>query len=79
MTNLIINVDEEVLERARIRAMEENSSINAVLRRYLEEYARGDDLRCHRRAAVDALLALAAEARTGSGGKGWTRDELHEG
>ena len=31
MANLTISVDEEVLKRARIRALEENSSVNAVL------------------------------------------------
>ena len=44
MANLTISVDDEVLKRARIRALEENSSVNAVLGRYLEEYARTADL-----------------------------------
>ena len=35
MTNLTITVDDEVLRRARIRALEEGSSVNAVLRDYL--------------------------------------------
>ena len=33
MANLTISVDEEALKRARIRALEENSSVNAVLAR----------------------------------------------
>lgn len=40
MANLTINVDEEVLKRARIRALEENTSVNAVLGEYLKGYAR---------------------------------------
>ncbi|MBM3686893.1 MAG: hypothetical protein FJW85_07835 [Actinobacteria bacterium] len=39
MTNLTITVDEETLRRARIRALEEGSSVNAVLREYLSRYA----------------------------------------
>ena len=38
MANLTITVDEEVLRRARIRALELNTSVNAVLREYLDEF-----------------------------------------
>ena len=62
----------------RREALEENSSVNAVLGRYLEEYARSDELRRRREEAVNALLELAEHSRAGSGGERWTRDELHE-
>ncbi len=78
MPNLTISVDEEVLKRARIRALEENSSVNAVLGKYLEEYARTDELRCRREDALRFLLALANRSHVGRGGRTWTRDELHE-
>ena len=38
MANLTISVDEDVLKRARIRASEENTSVNAVLGGYLREF-----------------------------------------
>ena len=41
MTNLTITVDEQTLKRARMRALEEDTSVNAVLREYLEAYAGG--------------------------------------
>lgn len=78
MANLTISVDEEVLKRARIRALEENSSVNAVLARYLEEYARTDELRRRREEALKSLLELADRCQVGHGDKTWTRDELHE-
>ena len=78
MANLTISVDEEVLKRARIRALEENSSVNAVLGRYLEAYARIDELRRRREDALRALLELADRCQAGRAGKCWTRDELHE-
>jgi plasmid stability protein len=37
--NLTIAVDDEVLRRARIRALEQGTSVNAVLREFLESYA----------------------------------------
>jgi hypothetical protein len=78
MANLTISVNEEVLKRARMRALAENRSVNAVLARYLEEYAQVDALRRRRREAFEALLALAEESGSGSGGRTWNRDELHE-
>ncbi len=79
MANLTISVDAEVLKRARIRALEEDSSVNAVLAKYLEEYARIDELRRRRGQALQSLLELADRCQAGRGGKTWTRDELHEG
>ncbi len=76
--NLTINVDAEVLKRARIRALEENTSVNAVLAHYLVHYARLDESRRQRQAALDALLTLAEQSLAGRGDSTWTRDELHE-
>jgi len=75
MANLTITVDDETLRRARARALEEDSSVNAVLREYLEAYSRraGDQ-----RQAIADLLKLADAAGASSGGRRWTRDELHE-
>ncbi|MEZ5577127.1 MAG: hypothetical protein R3F44_16460 [Candidatus Competibacteraceae bacterium] len=75
MANLTISVNDEVLKRARIRALEENSSVNTVLGQYLEEYARIDEVRRRR---WEALLALAEQCQCGREGKIWNRDELHE-
>ena len=40
--NLTITVDDEVLRRARIRALSQGTSVNAVLREFLESYAGSD-------------------------------------
>ena len=37
--NLTITVDDQVLKRARLRALQEGTSVNAVLRECLEAYA----------------------------------------
>ena len=55
MTNLTIAVDEDVLRRARIRALEEGSSVNALLREYLIAYAASDDRVTHDRAVAERL------------------------
>lgn len=76
MTNLTITVDEETLKRARIRALEEGTSVNAVLGGYLEEYA---GIWRERREAGRKLLELARNSGAGSGGKGLPkREELYD-
>lgn len=74
MANLTITVDEDVLRRARIRALQRNESVNRYLAETLERYAGGsvDE-------AVEELLTLARGFTTGhvGEGRGWTRDELH--
>lgn len=75
MTNLTITVEERVLQRARLRALTQGTSINAILRGFLEAYSAAQD---DRAMAVQALLALSDEAASGRGDAVWTRDELHE-
>lgn len=77
MANLTITVDEQVLKKARMRALEEDTSVNAVLRDYLEDYARAD---VERQRAVERVLASSRESRSGSGpgGRNWKRDDLYE-
>jgi plasmid stability protein len=75
MANLTIAIDEDLLQRARMRALQQGTSVNAVLRQYLEAWT--DDNRS-RQTAIREILDLANGVDTGSGGRSWTRDELHE-
>jgi len=75
MANLTIAIEDDLLKRARIRALEQGRSVNALLREYLESFAGKTNV--HQR-AVQALNDLADRAVSGSGGRRWTRDELHE-
>jgi hypothetical protein len=74
--NLTIVVDDEVLRRARIRALEQGTSVNAVLREFLESYA-GAATEVEARARL-AALARRSPASSGEGGRRWTRDEVYE-
>jgi hypothetical protein len=76
MANLTIAVDDGTLKKARMRALEEDTSVNAVLRAYLEEYA---DRRQERREAGRRILEVAGNSRASSGGQGLPkREELYE-
>lgn len=78
MANLTISVDADVLKRARIRALEENTSVNAVLGGFLKEFADVDEIRRSRLAALDKVLKIAQENPIDRDGKRWTRDELYD-
>ena len=79
MANLTIKIDPDVLKRARIRAIRENTSVNAVVRDQLGRYAAADPDRPTPR-PIDGFLALARQGGFGSGpeGRTWTRAELHD-
>lgn len=72
MTNLTITVDEQTLKNARIRALQEDTSVNALLREFLEEYA---GVKKERSEAGRRLLEIARKSIMSSGGKGLPRRE----
>ena len=73
--NLTITIDDELLRRARIRALTQGTSVNAVLREFLESYA-GSDAEAAARDRL-AMLARASTASSGPEGRSWTRDEIY--
>lgn len=77
MTNLTLTVDAEVLKRARMRALEHDTSVNALVRQYLEDLA---DQAASPPDPIRGFLELARRSNAGSGpaGRSWTRDELYE-
>ena len=72
---LTIVVDDSILERARIRAARENTSVNTVVRAYLASYAGAD---WRRNNACERLLALSRASRSRRGSAVWARDDLYE-
>lgn len=74
MANLTLSLDDELLQKAREAALREHTSVNALVREYLERYV---DARSRRMEALDALDALADRADSASRGP-WSRDSLHE-
>ncbi|HSF20379.1 MAG TPA: hypothetical protein VLK65_33005 [Vicinamibacteria bacterium] len=75
MANLTITVDKDVLRRARIRALAQGKSVNAILAEYLRSYA---DVHAAQVEATRSLVRLSRKSMSARGGRRWTRDELHE-
>lgn len=65
MTHLTITLDEDLLERARARAQEEGTSVDALLRSYLEAYSSSrEDRKPTDREPFAALRALSGTAHS---------------
>ena len=75
MGNLTITIDNQVLKRARLRALNQDTSVNSVLREFLTSYAGESRARLE---ALDDLLKLSGEAKSRRGNRAWSRDALHE-
>jgi hypothetical protein len=82
MTNLTITVDEEILKRARMRALEQGTTVNAILAEHLARFARIRDVQ---EEAVRNLLAIAHSSSKEDkqrarrrGGRTWKREDLYE-
>jgi plasmid stability protein len=73
--NLTITIDDEVLRRARIRALSQGTSVNAILREFLESFA-GSDVETAARTRL-AELARGSTATSGPGGRTWAREDLY--
>lgn len=76
MANLTLSLDDDLLKRARIRALERDTSVNALVRNYLEDFVAASS----RPSAVAGFLALTESLHAGSGpgGRRWTREQLYE-
>ncbi len=71
MPNLTLAVDDTTLRRARIRALERGTSVNALVRDFLQRLA-GDGTAA---AGMADFLAVTGAAR---GDRTWTRGDLHD-
>lgn len=76
MTTLTIQIDEGTLARAEAKARQRGSTVGDLLRDYLDGLAKDELTTCEE--AVQSLLRLSRSTRSGSGGRRWTREEVHE-
>ena len=75
MRNVTIALDESLLREARRIAADRSTTLNAMIREFLEEMAR-----CESRAvrARERIVELCRDTRAEVGTNTWSRDELHE-
>jgi plasmid stability protein len=74
MKNITVSIDDELHRRARIRAAELGTSVSAVVRRLLTEFAGGQTDFERRKALQDQTLARIRAFRAGDR---MGRDDVH--
>jgi plasmid stability protein len=74
MKNITVTVDDELYRRARMRAAELDTSVSAVVRRFLREFASGETEFERRKRLQDETLASIRAFRAS---ERLTRDEAH--
>jgi plasmid stability protein len=75
MANVTLALDDALLRKARVKAVHERTSVNAVVREFLAAWVRDDE---ERGALVERARQALEGAEYRSGGVTWSRDELHE-
>jgi len=74
MKNITVSIDDELYRRARIRAAELDTSVSAVVRRLLSEFA-GEQTDFERRKRLEEQTL--ASVRSFRAGDRLTRDDVH--
>ena len=75
MANLTLTIDEKILKKARMRALQEGTSVNALVRNYLESYTGAQS---SHDTVISEIVDLSKKSRSRRGSGRWKRDELHD-
>lgn len=75
MTNLTISIDEAIVRQARVRAIQEGTSVSAKVRDFLADYAQGGHTR---QVAAQEFIAAARRSQANTGGARWQREDANE-
>ncbi len=75
MKNVTISLNESLLREARRIAADRSTTLNAMIREFLQELAERESQTAQARKRI-AELCRASRAEVGP--KTWTRDDLHE-
>jgi hypothetical protein len=74
MANLTLAIDDALLQQAREAALQHNTSVNALVRDFLERYV---DAKSRRLEALARFEEVAGRS-TSASQQPWSRDALHE-
>ena len=74
--NITLAIDEDLLDRVRVLAAMKRTSVNALVRDYLERLVRQEG---EFDAVTQALLRLSRDSEADSGGEGFSREETYSG
>jgi transposase len=75
MKNVTLSIEDQTLRKARRIAAERSTSLNAMIRNFLQELTERESLADQAR---QRIFELCEESTAEVGKRGWKRDELHE-
>ena len=79
MANLTVTIDDDLLQKARERAVSEKTSVNAIVREYLIRYVEEQEAARRQRAELAiAKMDEIAKTLVFTGDIDWTRDDLYD-
>jgi hypothetical protein len=73
MPNITISLDEDLLREGREYAKKHNTSVNALIRKLLEQTVRSRS-----KDWIDACFKMMDQAEANSKGKRWKREDLYD-
>jgi hypothetical protein len=78
LKNITLSAEERHIEAARKRAGEQNTTLNAEFRKWLESYAADREEGAERVRRYRELMERIERSGVSSGGRKFTRDEMNE-
>ena len=75
MNNVTLSIDENDLKQARILALQQGTSLNAIIRTFIKNYVNRNT---PYQQITERLLQKSQQLTFDSGNKKWTRDDLYE-
>jgi len=76
VSNITMSLDDELVKKARKIAIDKDTSITGLIRKYLQELVEQEEL--SNTTAAAELESLFRQSKAVVGRKTWPRDELHD-
>jgi len=76
MTNITLSVDDETIKKVRKIAIDENSTMTAMIRGYLHSVANRESP--EKKHKIDLLEASFSQLGRDMGKRTWSRDDLYD-
>jgi plasmid stability protein len=77
MSNLTISMDEKLIKKARVRAIQQGTSLSAKVREFLTDYAMDTHRPNPQIVAGQAFLEAARSSKV-SPGASWSREDAYD-
>lgn len=78
MSNLTISMDDQLIKRARVRAIQQGTSLSAKVREFLTDYAMDTHRPNPQIVAGQAFLAAARSSQANPDGVTWSREDAYD-